>query len=214
MQRDNVLLSSAYLPPLHYFCKIFHYKNVLVEQHCNYVKQTYRNRCNIAAGNGLMPLSIPVERSGVKCLTRDVRISDHDNWRKLHWQAIVSAYNNTPFFEYYRDDFEPFYTRRIDFLFDFNQQQLQLLLQLLDIETEVGFTSVYQKETDETVADFREKIHPKIDFSSDTDFTPVPYYQVFQAQNGFIPNLSIIDLLFNCGPESVLILRDSHKPVI
>lgn len=208
---DTAFLTIAYLPPVHYFCKLFHYPQVVIEQHCNYVKQTYRNRCNIATSHGVMPLTIPVERTGeAKNLTRDIRIADHGNWRHLHWQAIVSAYNNTPFFEYYRDDFEPFYEKKQDFLFDFNVELTQVLMQHLDIEIPVLFSESYEKEPGINGFDFRETIHPKREFSADAEFHPVPYYQVFGRQLGFLPNLSVIDLLFNCGPESVLILRDSH----
>ncbi|MDP4271348.1 MAG: WbqC family protein [Bacteroidota bacterium] len=208
---DTAYLSTAYLPPVQYFCKLYHFPKVVIEQHCNYVKQTYRNRCNIAAANGVMPLTVPVERTGeAKCLTKDVRISDHGNWQHLHWQAIVSAYNNTPFFEYYRDDFEPFYQKKYDFLFDFNEALRLKIEELLEISPEVSFSHTYEKEPGANSFDFRETIHPKRDYSLDGEFTPQPYYQVFQEKLGFLPNLSIIDLLFNMGPESILILRDSH----
>lgn len=209
---NTAYLTSAYLPPIHYFCKLFHFPEVVIEQHCNYVKQTYRNRCNIATSHGVMALTIPVERTAEpKNLTRDIRMADHGNWRHLHWQAIVSAYNNTPFFEYYRDDFEPFYDKKFDFLFDFNNELLRILMQNLDIETPVLFSESYEKELGINSFDFRETIHPKKDYLLDADFHPVSYYQVFERQLGFQPNMSIIDLLFNCGPESVIILRDSHQ---
>ena len=209
---NRAYLTSAYLPPIHYFCKLFHFPEVVIEQHCNYVKQTYRSRCNIATSHGVMALTIPVERTAeTKNLTRDIRMADHGNWRHLHWQAIVSAYNNTPFFEYYRDDFEPFYDKKFDFLFDFNNELLRILMQHLDIETPVLFSGSYEKELRANSFDFRETIHPKKDYLLDADFHPVSYYQVFERQLGFQPNMSIIDLLFNCGPESVLILRDSHQ---
>lgn len=209
---DTAYLTSAYLPSVHYFCKLYHFPQAVIESHCNFVKQTYRNRCNIATTHGAMTLSIPVERTlEAKCLTKDIRIADHDNWQHLHWQAIVSAYNNTPFFEYYRDDFEPFYHKKFDFLFDFNESLRELLMHNLDIETSVSHSETYRKELGTNDFDFRETIHPKKDFVLDLDFHPTPYYQVFDRQQGFLPNMSAIDLLFNCGPESVLILRDSHQ---
>lgn len=209
---DTAHLSTAYLAPVQYFCKLYHFPKVVIEAECNYVKQTYRNRCNIATPNGATALTIPIERgSEEKCKTKEIRISEHGNWQHLHWQAIISAYNNTPFFEYYRDDFEPFYTKKYDFLFDFNEQLRTMVVDLLDIDCSVSYSNEYQKELMPPQFDFRENIHPKKESIGDLEFTPTPYYQVFDRQNGFLPNLSIIDLLFNCGPESPLILRDSHR---
>lgn len=107
-------LSSAYLAPVEYYTKLLAYDKVLVEQHDHYIKQTYRNRCTIAGPSGELALSIPtVKPDTLKCPMKDIRISDHGNWRHLHWNAIESAYNSTPFFEYYKDDFRPFYEKEI-----------------------------------------------------------------------------------------------------
>ncbi|GHU88802.1 hypothetical protein FACS1894155_04410 [Bacteroidia bacterium] len=212
---DTAWLSTAYLAPVDYYMCLAGFEKVVIEQHCNYIKQTYRNRCIIASANGLQVLSIPVERTeSAKCLTKDIRISDHGNWRHLHWNAIVSAYNSTPFFEYYEDDFRPFYERRFDFLFDLNEELRELICRLVDIQPEVFYTLSYgtvenninplAPEPECRLSnDFRETIHPKK--------TPLhqefkPYYQVFESKFGFQPDLSIIDLLFNMGPESVLFL--------
>ena len=109
----TVYLSSAYLAPVEYYTKLLAYGQVYIEQHDHYTKQTYRNRCTIAAPDGALALSIPtVKPDTLKCPMRDIRISDHGNWRHLHWNAIESAYNHTPFFEYYKDDFRPFYEKR------------------------------------------------------------------------------------------------------
>ena len=103
-------LSSAYLAPVEYYTKLFAYDKVYVERYDNYVKQTYRNRCVIAAADGPLALTIPTEKSDSnKCLMKDVRISDHGNWRHIHWHALVAAYKHSPFFDYYADDFRVFY---------------------------------------------------------------------------------------------------------
>ena len=97
----TVYLSSAYLAPIEYYAKLLAYDKVFIEQHDHYVKQTYRNRCTIAAPDGELALSIPtVKPDTLKCPLKDIRISDHGNWRHLHWNALSSAYNHTPFFEY------------------------------------------------------------------------------------------------------------------
>lgn len=210
----TVYLSSAYLAPVEYYTKLLAYDRVCIEQHDHYIKQTYRNRCTIAAPDGELALSIPtVKPASLKCPMCDIRISDHGNWRHLHWNAIESAYNHTPFFEYYKDDFCPFYKKKYEFLADFNEELCHLVCSLIDIQPVMERTSEYKTGFAPGEADFRERIHPKKDFSlEDPDFSPQPYYQVFQERLGFLPNLSIIDLLFNMGPESLLVLQQSNKP--
>lgn len=171
-------------------------------------KQTYRNRCNIAGPEGVLSLSVPIIRPDTpKCAMKDIRISDHGNWRHLHWNAIESAYNNTPFFEYYKDDLRPFYENKYTFLADFNEELRCKICELMDISPVVEHTASYHTDFLPDEADYREVIHPKKDYTEvDKDFLPKPYYQVFESRHGFLPNLSIIDLLFNMGPESVLVL--------
>ena len=199
-----ICLSSAYLAPVEYYALMAKSQTVYLE-HCDYyVKQTYRNRCHIAAANGVMPLSIPVEKStGTKLLTRDVCISEHNDWQLHHWRSIESAYNSTPFFEYYKDDFLPFYEKKWRFLWDFNQELQTKVLELLDLSVEVKLTKEYMPVLQEEMLDMREQIHPKKE-SQLKEFKP--YYQVFEQRFGFQKNLSIIDLLFNMGPESILTL--------
>ena len=198
-------ISTAYLGPVQQYSKMFHFPEVRIETSENYLKQSYRNRCIIAGANGPLPLSVPIVKPDtLKCLTKDIRISDHGNWRHLHWNAIVSAYNSTPFFEYYEDDFAPFYENKYEFLFDFNEELRMLICQLLDIQPQIQYTTSFEADVEN---DFR-WISPKQDIA-DPSFLLKPYYQVFQDKHGFLPNLSIIDLLFNTGNEGILILRDS-----
>lgn len=204
----TIYLSSAYLAPVEYYSKLKAYDKIYIEQHDHYVKQTYRNRCNIAGPEGVLSLSVPIIRPDTpKCAMKDIRISDHGNWRHLHWNAIESAYNNTPFFEYYKDDLRPFYENKYTFLADFNEKLRCKICELMDISPVVEHTASYHTDFLPDEADYREVIHPKKDYTEvDKDFLPKPYYQVFESRHGFLPNLSIIDLLFNMGPESVLVL--------
>ena len=143
---------------------------------------------------------------------KDIRISDHGNWRHMHWNSIESAYNSTSFFEYYRDDFYPFYEKKYVFLDDFNEELCHLICQLADIQPDITRTTEYKTDFTPDEYDFREAIHPKRDFrQKGPEFNPRAYYQVFEHRNGFRPNLSIIDLLFNMGPESLLILQPEAK---
>lgn len=203
---QTVYLSTTYLGPVQQYCKLFQYESAVIETAENYIKQTYRNRCVIASTNGPLALSVPIIKPDtLKSETKDIRISDHGNWRHLHWNALVSAYNMSPFFEYYADDFHPFYEKKYDFLLDYNEALRELVCQLIDLTPNVSYSKEYQPTLPN---DFRESIRPKHN-GTDTDFGPVPYYQVFQEKHGFIPNLSIVDLLFNMGPESLLVLQNS-----
>jgi hypothetical protein len=193
------VFNSLYLAPIEYYAALFRAKQAVIEIHDNYQKQSYRNRCMIAGANGAISLNIPIEKpSTAKCKMKDIRISEHGNWRHLHWNAIISAYNSTPFFEYYEDDFRPFYEKKQPFLHDFNEELRQLICRLIGIQTSVSYSETYIQTIPDTATDFREIIHPKKPPIAET---PV-YYQVFSEKNGFIPHLSIIDLLFNMGNES------------
>ena len=196
--KNEVILGSAYLAPVEYYTKLFAYPSVRVERYDHYMKQTYRNRCVIASADGPLALTIPTEKSDdLKCVMKDVRISDHGNWRHVHWNAFVAAYKHSPFFDYYADDFRVFYEKKYPFLWDFNQELCSLICRLIDIEPQMEGTAGYRTEF----------------AAADTAFIPKPYYQVFKEKHGFLPNLSIADLLFNMGPESLLVLRDSIEPL-
>ena len=210
---STVCLTTAYLAPVQYYCKLLAYGRAVVEQYDHYVKQTYRNRCVIAAPDGPLALTIPtVKPESPKCYTRDIRISDHGNWRHLHWNALESAYNHTPFFEYYKDDFRPFYEQKHEFLIDFNEALCRLVCSLIGLQPSLERTMEYHATLPSGTDDFRERIHPKRDYlADDPDFCPVAYYQVFQERLGFLPNLSIADLLFNMGPESLLVLQQCTR---
>ncbi|MDR0769222.1 MAG: WbqC family protein [Dysgonamonadaceae bacterium] len=198
------LLSTAYLAPVEYYMQMNINQQVIIERHCNYLKQTCRNRCVIVSANGLQTLSIPIVKpDSPKYPTKDIRIAEHGNWRHLHWNAIVSAYKSTPFFEYYADDFRPFYEKPQRFLFDFNEMLRELICSLLDISPDIGYSTQYLTEVPEDTLDLREATHPRKK-SSSVNFKP--YYQVFEHKYGFQANLSIVDLLFNMGNEAALFL--------
>lgn len=196
----TVLLSTTYFGPIQWYQKLYRADHVLIE-HCeSFQKQTYRNRCIIAAANGPQVLTVPVERENQEA---DIRISDHGNWRHQHWNALQSAYGDSPFFQYYEDDIRPFFEQRWERLLDFNEAIRKTLCELIDIHPQVAFTTTYDPKP--AIPDFREAIRPKHPVP-DPDFQPKAYYQVYQQRHGFLPNLSILDLLFNMGPESVYYL--------
>ena len=284
----GALLSTTYFGPVQWYQKLNRHR-CIIEQHDNFVKQTYRNRCVIASANGPQTLTVPIERyDGMKCAMRDIRISNHGNWRHLHWQALVSAYGETPFFEYYADDIRPFFEeRRWKYLLDFNLDITHTLCSLLDVRPDLTLSDHYI-DADETICgggslnataagfeeavkgldgaaesfgeavkglggavkglggangldgaaesfggavkglggansldgaaeslgsssasslfvDYRDAIRPKHPLP-DAEFEARPYYQVRAQRHGFLPNLSVLDLLFNEGPEGIFYL--------
>jgi hypothetical protein len=199
----QVLLSTTFFGPVQWYQKLHRADDVLIEQWESFQKQTYRNRCLIATTNGVQALTVPVER-GASPLMKDIRISDHGNWRHLHWMALKSAYGESPFFEYYQDDIRPFFERRWDYLLDYNEAICEKMCELIDIQPRMAYSSEFLLEST-THTDLRSAIHSKHP-APDPDFIPRPYYQVYATKQGFLPNLSILDLLFNTGPESIFYL--------
>lgn len=213
----TALLSTTYFGPVQWYQKLYRYDRVLIEQHETFPKQTYRNRCVIATTQGPLALTVPVShgRQLTKvdgdCSIENVLLSDHGNWRHLHWQALQSAYGDSPFFEYYADDLRPFFEeRRWTRLIDFNEAIRQTMCELLDIHPHVEYTTEYITDLSplsslHSPLDFRTAISPKHP-AEDADFQPRRYYQVYERKHGFLPNMSILDLLFNMGPESIFYL--------
>jgi hypothetical protein len=227
---NTVLLQTTYFGPIQWYQKLYRYDHVLIEQYDSYQKQTFRNRCVIATANGLQALTVPVEHpspltsnkspiplggAGGGLLVKDLRISDHNQWRRIHWNALQSAYSESPFFDYYADDIRPFFEKKYEFLIDFNEAIRQTMCELIDIHPHVSYTCSFlsPSSTDKSpssllpnlssqISDFREVIHAKHPLP-DPDFEATPYWQVFQHKYGFLPNLSILDLLFCMGPESI-----------
>lgn len=199
----TALLQTTYFGPIQWYQKLYRFDNCMIEQYDSYQKQTYRNRCVIATANGLQALTVPVEHTDeIKMLTKDLRISDHNQWRRIHWNALQSAYSESPFFDYYADDLHPFFEQKCDYLVDFNEAIRQKVCELIDIHPQVEYTKDYATEHPH---DYREVIHAKHPLP-DPDFQPKTYWQVFQQKHGFQQNLSILDLLFCMGPESIYYL--------
>jgi hypothetical protein len=200
---EIAILPTAYLPPIQYFSKLKKYETCLIEHHEHFPKQTYRNRCEIYSPNGRLTLSVPLVKRGQRQAAKDIKISYDSDWQTLHWRSLESSYRRSPFFEYYEDDFAPFYhEKKFEFLVDLNEAMLPVLLDLLKLKVNYSFTSSYEKEHPDA-ADFRELISPKEDIKNDPDFYPEPYLQVFEPRHGFLPNLSVADLLFNQGSKAL-----------
>ncbi|GAF05106.1 WbqC family protein [Saccharicrinis fermentans] len=211
MNNTCTLFTTAYLPPVQYLAHMLYAENPVMEHHDHYVKQTYRNRCDIMGANGAISLTVPVAKGRrLKVKTKDLEISYDERWQALHWRSIVSAYSSSPFFEFYMDDFKPFYEQKYRFLFDFNLKLLQVIYDALDCPLNVKLTDAYVAANAERVVDYRELIHPKKNYAEmDRGFKVLEYRQVFQDRFSFTPNLSVIDLIFNKGPEAIDYLEES-----
>lgn len=183
-------------------------REVLLERHENYQKQTYRNRCYIYGANGLQALVIPVLKQTHKGIL-DIRIDYKKKWQKIHWKSIESAYRLSPYFEYFAEDIAALYQKHVELLFEWNLLLLRIILTALDITTNIGFTKSF-RASDDDPEDLRYSIHPKKHSNKqDPSFKVIPYQQVFITKFGFIPNLSIIDLIFNEGPHARTVLKGS-----
>ena len=148
----ETLLCSAYLSPISFFTAICNGGNVVFKQYDNYRKQTYRNRCAIATSNGIQILTIPVEKAeSPKQPMKDVRISDHGDWRHIHWNALESAYMNSPFFIYYQDDLRPLYEKKFDYLLDFNIELTKVMIDLIGIKADIRLSNSYEKNIYNTI---------------------------------------------------------------
>jgi hypothetical protein len=203
-----ILLEIQYLPPIQYFTKLSSGEPVYIEQWEHYQKGTYRNRCHIAAANGLTRLTIPlIKGKNEQQAIREVRIAYYEPWQRQHWQSIRSAYGNSPFFEFYADVLQPFYEKPFPFLFDFNLELLQTLLKLLRMDVTLQLTDAYVDVAPDGWTDLRNAIHPKPHLQKpDPDFTPKSYHQVFEDRYAFLPNLSMLDGLFCLGKSGDLMI--------
>ncbi|MBJ6116846.1 WbqC family protein [Pontibacter sp. BT310] len=192
-----------YNPPVEYFRQVLQSDGLLIEQHENYVKQSYRNRCHVLTAQGVVPLSIPVLKGNSKDKTviTEIEIDYSQKWYNVHWRTIQAAYGRAPYFEFYSDYIQQVYERQPKYLFELNVELLRLYLKLLRLNKPLNFTDSYQSEAPAKVLDLRNRIHPKI---IPDNLHVNPYTQVFGKQ--FVPELSIIDLLFTQGPASLTYL--------
>ena len=198
------LLTTAYFPPIAYFSCLQKAETIYIEQYENFGKQSYRNRCEIMTANGVISLTVPVVKANSKTLLKDLKIVYATDWQKLHFRGIESAYKNSPYYEYYIDDLLPFFQKRETFLLDLNQAILYCLFDLLKLKRDVRLTTDYIHTGNPEFTDLRNTFHPKASHrQAGWEYTAIPYRQTFSDRIPFTPHLSILDLLFCCGPETI-----------
>lgn len=185
-------MEALFIPPISWFSAAKNCGELVLEQYSNFRKQTLRNRCYIDSPNGQLALTLPIDRTGFdtmgKCLMKDVRLSNHFDWRRQHWQALETSYHNSPFFDYLQDDFKEIYDREWIYLLDLNEALIKKCLELLELDIKVSRSESFQGMED----------------VKNNGFIGRKYYQVFNNKHEFLPDLSIVDLLFNMGPEAQL----------
>ena len=195
----NIIIHPTYFPSIAHFVAIVKAENIMFETDDNFVKQTYRNRTHIYSPNGKLVLNIPVVHSQKnRQKYRDVKIFNAQKWQQTHWKSILTAYSNSPFFEFYKDELEPLFKKPHEFILDFNLSCFESICTCLQLNLNLTSSKSYT-QTVKNFADFRHLVNAK----KEKAYGFRPYVQVFHAKYGFIPNLSILDLLFNEGPNTV-----------
>lgn len=209
MNTSYALFSTAYFPPISYVAAMLDKPVVLVEQYETFPKQTYRNRAVVATANGLLPLSVPVVRTnGNHTYTKDMDICYNENWAAKHWRAIESAYNSSPYFLYYKDDVEAILNKKHRTLLELNMDILAFVFKKLKVTKEIILsTDFVTAGAGADIEDYRNRFSPK---NKEIIQLP-PYDQVFEDRYGFQQDLSILDLLFNMGPDSLGYLKEVAK---
>ena len=198
-----ILLHPTYFPSISHMVSLVNEKEIVFEVEDNYQKQTYRNRAYIAHSNGKLSLNVPVKHSknGERQKTKEVLIENSFPWQSQHWKSIQTAYRTSPFFEYYEDDLEWLFKEPVELLLEHNLKIFKTFCNILDLECNFSLSRVYSKNPSEK--DLRYLVEAK----NEPNFTFDSYNQVLQNKNDFLPNLSLLDLLFNEGPNTVYYLK-------
>ncbi len=195
----KLVLGSAYWPNIHYLYYVLNADSICIDLHEHYQKQSYRNRTKILSANGELSLSIPVKKFAEHAPVKAIEISYAEDWQKQHWRSITSAYKNSPYFDFLEDELRSFYDHEYQFLHEYNAEQLKWIIKAFRLKKDISSSDAYIEDT--TFTDLREEIHPKkaIQDKRVAELLQQPYYQTFSDKMGFVPNLSVLDLIFNEG---------------
>jgi hypothetical protein len=198
-----LLLSTAYLPPLEYFSAMIAAEEIIIERMESYHKQTYRNRCYILSAHGLQILTVPVREGSFRTVpVRDLRIDYSKRWQQVHMRALDAAYRGSAFYDYYSDGFKSSVMKGHEFLLDLNNELLSYLADCLSINKKISFSDAFLPASD-SPSDKRYLITPK----KESPLLQLKYRQVFNSAGIYDSRLSIVDLLFNMGPDSPAFLE-------
>ena len=206
---NSVLIESHFLPSLEYFCALAPFETIVLEKHEHFNKQSFRNRCYILAAQGIERLSIPVTAKRGKVMITDVQIDYSVKWQITFWRTLESAYAKAPFYEHYRDDLQKEIFSSQKYLYDLNHRLLSMCLQWLKWSKSISESAAYEKEISPGCTDLRSLISTKKDFLAREFYKPQPYQQVFGST--FVPNLSLIDVIFCEGPHAANLVVHSLR---
>jgi hypothetical protein len=196
---EKILVSTAYLPPIEYFSLFSLADEVFIEREENYQKQSYRNRCYILSAHGPQILSVPVYLGSLhKTPVKDIRIDYSKRWQQVHLRALTASYNSSPYFEFYFENIEKIILKNSSFLLDLNMELTESALEMLKLKIKISYTATFQP-VGETENDFRYNITPK----EESQYIINKYFHAFDNDNKLVQGLSILDLIFNMGPEAV-----------
>jgi WbqC-like protein family len=216
---NSILIEAHFFPSVEYLARCVQADSVVIEAHEHFQKSSYRNRCHIAGANGLQVLSVPLRRNrdneNMKILRdieapksiQNIKIAYDTDWQRQHWRTLQTAYGSAPFWDFYAPVFERFFTEKFEFLLDYNVEILKTVFKLLKIEkvTNISLSTTYASIFTEG-SDFRQTIQPKTHDAANA----VSYSQLFNDRYPFLPNLSVLDLLFCCGNQSLSVLKNTH----
>jgi len=205
----TALIELHLLPSLEYFCALEKFDHIILEKYEHYTKQSFRSRCYINTSQGVRVLTLPVTEKHGKAFIKDVKIDYSAKWQNNHWRTLLSAYKNAPFFEHYSDALHYHFFKNHQFLYDLNLSLLSFCLASMKSDVIISESVAYAKIPESSVVDLRSVIQAKKAYSIRPFYKPCSYHQVFG--NMFVPNLSLIDLLFCEGPNAGSLIRASQK---
>ncbi|NQY11634.1 MAG: WbqC family protein [Flavobacteriales bacterium] len=203
MSSATVILPSSYLAPISYYHSILKQDNAIFDYAEHFVTRTFRNRCEIYGANGSLNLSIPVQKITGKSSVKDIKVSYDMDWQAVHWKSMETAYKSSPFFEFYEHYFHNAFNTKIEYLVDLNTELFEITLKILDLAKEIEVSQKYL-DADEKSLDLRAQFNLR----KKPNFHNKPYFQVFSDTGPFLEDLSIIDLIFNLGPEAGIYLKN------
>jgi hypothetical protein len=201
----SAVFALPYFGSIHFYREVVKHNTICIEKHENFQKQTYRNRQYIYGANGKLMLNLPVKhsKSSTRKKYKACMLDNSFKWQELHFKSLETAYRTSPYFEFYEDDLLPLYQNKYHYVFDFNLECFRTALDLIGLDFDINFTNEYEEEITDNKKDCRHLINAK----EEVDIKFDSYHQVFENKHGFIPNLSILDLIFNLGPESINYLK-------
>lgn len=207
----TAVIECQYLPPIETFARLLPFERIRFEAHEHWVKRSYRNRAEVAGPHGKIRMSIPLDRfkllsSGERRSMQEIRIAYAEPWLREHWQTLEAGYRRSPYFEYYEDRLEPIFNARYETLLERNMALFRFLAEALELDWDIGLTDAWHREVSMGQVDLRDAIRPTKN-RPDPFYTAPVYPQVFEERHGFLPGLSIVDLLFNEGPKTRGILE-------